>query len=209
MPEFLILGCLISSSILHKYSLLDSPHLRLQDKSPLISFGLLVQQIHPHLSALPHFWHFGLLIVIVKCITILLVIQALRHLEALLRSFPSRPGLWDLGHWLKSCWSFCVCVVLCCAGVLPFWVPYLPNPLTDFFDIWRIGSPYLHPPNFLIRLAISFFVVEIFSYLCHPPPALCQLHPVRSRDPLTQFTSNFTHRLTPLFSLYPQIYKSF
>ena len=107
-----------------------------------------------------------------------------------------------MGYWLKSCWSFCVCVILSCAGVLPFWVPYLPNPLTDFFDIWRIGSPYLHPPNLLIRLAISFFVVEIFPYLCHPPPALCQLHPVRSWDPLTQFTPNFTHNLTPPFSLH-------
>ena len=70
---------------------------------------------------------------------------------------------------MKSCWSFCVCVIHPCAGVLPFWVPYLPNPLTDFFDIWRIGSPYLHPPNLQIRLAISFFVVEIFPYLCHLP----------------------------------------
>ena len=37
-----------------------------------------------------------------------------------------------MGYWLKSCWSFCVCVIHPCAGVLPFWVPYLPNPLTDF-----------------------------------------------------------------------------
>ena len=62
-----------------------------------------------------------------------------------------------------------MCVILCCAGVLPFWVSYLPNPLTNFFDIWRIGSPYQHPPNLQIRLAISFFVVEIFPYLCHLP----------------------------------------
>ena len=108
-----------------------------------------------------------------------------------------------MGYWLKSCWSFCVCVIHPCAGVLPFWVPYLPNPFTDFFDIWRIGSPYLHPPNLQIRLAISFFVVEIFPYLCHPPPALCLLHSVRPRDPLTQFTPNFTHSLALLFSLYP------
>ena len=74
-----------------------------------------------------------------------------------------------MGYWLKSCWSFCVCVIHPCAGVLPFWVPYLPNTLTDFFDIWRIGSPYLHPPNLQIRLAISFFVVEISPYLCHLP----------------------------------------
>ena len=167
--SFFILGCIISSSILHKHSLLDSPHLMLQDEPPPISFGSLVQQIHPHLSALPHFWHFGPLIVFVKCITISLVIQAPYRLKALLRSFPSSPGLQDLGYWLKSCWSFCVCVIHPCAGVLPFWVPYLPNPLTDFFDIWRIGSPYLHPPNLQIRLAISFFVVEIFPYLCHLP----------------------------------------
>ena len=62
-----------------------------------------------------------------------------------------------------------MCVIHPCAGVLPFWVPYLPNPLTDFFDIWRIGSPYLHPPNLPIRLAISFLVVEIYPYLCHLP----------------------------------------
>ena len=76
-----------------------------------------------------------------------------------------------MGYWLKSCCSFCVpvCVILCCAGVLPFWVSYLPNPLTDFLDIWRIGSPYPRPPNLPIRLAISFFVVEIFPYLCHLP----------------------------------------
>ena len=114
-----------------------------------------------------------------------------------------------MGYWLKSCWSFCVCVIHPCAGVLPFWVSYLPNPLTDFLDIWRIGSPYLHPPNLQIRLAISFFVVEIFPYLCHPPPALCLLHSVRPRDPLTQFTPNFTHSLTSLFSLYHQNCKSF
>ena len=62
-----------------------------------------------------------------------------------------------------------MCVIHPCAGVLPFWVSYLPNPLTDFLDIWRIGSPYLHPPNLQIRLAISFFVVEISPYLCHLP----------------------------------------
>ena len=47
--------------------------------------------------------------------------------------------------------------------------PISPQPLDGFFGIWRIGSPYLHPPNLPIRLAISFLVVEIYPYLCHLP----------------------------------------